>query len=299
MLGSSQASKSFEQVRSYSDVRGKVLNLKQKPRRIVSASIASDEILWLILKKAKSLNSLVGVSYLAEQERFSHISKEVRSVPFKVGMSLETFLKAKPDLIVLASFNRPELVQQIEQLSLPVFVLNDFKEIEDIIESIRALSTLIGEQEAGILVEREFLAELTKMQESVLGTKQYPKLLSMVGEQGIMAKGTLFDAMVSLSGGVNASSSLNLYGWPKLGDETLIRLNPDYLVVPEEGAQTKELLVSLRNKPSTRGWKAVKNCALIRIPSRNLSAASPFILEGIRRIKSHLEDRDFGRSCGI
>ena len=297
LLGSNQNSKSqFDEV--YPDARGKTLTLKNKPRRIVSASIASDEILWLILNKAKNLDSLVGVSYLATQDRYSHISTEVESVPHKVGISLESYVKAKPDLLVLASFNRPELIQQIEQLSMPVYVLNDFREINDIVIAIRALSSLVGEKEAGKLIEKEFIEQLKKLKENASAHKNHPKLLSIVGEQAVMGKGTLFDAMLRYSGAVNASSHLDLYGWPKLGDEALIMLNPDYLVVPEEGAQNKDLLATLKRRPSTRDWNAVKKCALIRIPGRNLSAASPFILEGILRIRSQLANTSFGSVCG-
>ncbi|NRA44501.1 MAG: ABC transporter substrate-binding protein [Oligoflexales bacterium] len=285
-------------LQTYHDARGKVIKLRQKPRRIVSASVAGDEILWLILKKAESLERLVGVSYLADQEKFSHISSEVKAVPFKVGKSLETFVKAQPDLLVLASFNRPELIQQIEQLSLPVFVMKDFKSIGDIITAIRSLATLIGEEKAGHLVEQDFVSELNLLKKSIKGEGQPSKVLAMVGEQGVMAKETLFDDMLGFTGGVNASLGLGLTGWPRLGDEALISLNPDFLVFPEEGGSTSELLAKLSRKASTKSWNAVKKCQLIRIPSRNLIAASPFILEGIRKIKTDIANKDLGSACG-
>lgn len=298
-VGKLAISKPNQSSRVVTDARGKVIELSQKPRRIVSASVASDEILWLILKKAKNVKSLVGVSYLAAQKQFSHISEEVKSIPFKVGKSIETFVNAKPDLLVLASFNRPELVRQLEQLSLPVFVMSDFNGIEDIIRAIRDLSSLIGESESGGLIESEFIQELEELKKSASRSQRIPKVLAMVGQQGVMAKKTLFDSMLKYAGGENACSHLGLTGWPNLGDEALAKLDPDYLVFPEEKGKAEVLLATLASRASTRQWKAVKDCALLRIPSRNLNAASPFILEGIKKIKFQLEDRSVRRACGV
>ena len=283
----------------YPDARGQVLSITKKPQRIVSASVASDEILWLILEKAKSLERLIGVSYLADQEKYSHISEKVKKIPFKVGKSLETFVKAQPDLLILASFNRPELIRQIEQLSVPVFVMNDFSSIEDIVKAVKSLASLIGERKAGELVVGEFMQNLKMLEDSIQKRESPPKVLAMVGEHGVIGQGTLFDSMLKFTGAVNASSQLSLTGWPQLGDEALVKLNPDFVVFSEDGVDTNSLLAKFQGKVSTRSWNAVKRCSFIRIPSRNMSAASPFILEGIQKIKIQLEDKKIGRACGI
>src|SRR4051812_26256730 len=91
------------------DGRGRSVDVAAAPVRIASCSLASDETLLALL--GPGTPRLVAVSSLATDRRYSNIAGEIpKSLTGRCGTELESLLALKPDLAVLASYNRPELL---------------------------------------------------------------------------------------------------------------------------------------------------------------------------------------------
>ena len=262
-------------------------HVKEAPTRIVSANISADEILWEILKEAHQLDKLLGVSILADNPIYSNLDTKVSKIPFRIGGDIESLLKAKPDLVVLATFNRPELVRQIKSFKISTYTIKDLNKIDDIVDTIRDLSVILKEVQAGERVIQRFLSKI-KPDVTTSTNHQKPKVFGWIGANYAVGTHTLFNDIVKYSGATNALAPLGVQGWVKLNSEIFLTLQPDVIVLSDQ-FNISSVFNELESDVSTRNWPAVKNKKYIVIANRDLNSASPYIANAIVKLKSYMK----------
>jgi iron complex transport system substrate-binding protein len=260
------------------------------PQKIASATIASDEILFEILNRAKQAQRLAAVSYLADDPRYSNISAQVKTIPARVGLNSEALLSLKPDLVVLASFNRPELQRQLMQAKIPVHLLSAFNNLDDISQHIRGLGALLQEEKIAEEIAGQFSRDLARLREQVksaLAKKQgssSPKLLYWSNNGIYLGSGTMFQSMVELLAGENEATRLGIKGWGRLSDERLATSQAEYLVVAGAESERDFVLKTLQTKAAFAHLPALKAKRIIMVPAAELEACSPYVVLALEKI---------------
>ena len=269
------------------DGRGSSPSLKQVPARIASGTIASDEILWLILNRARRAEKLIAVSTLADSAEYSHLSSMAHGIRGRVGGSTEQLLNLRPDLVVLAGFNRPELVRQTESLGMTVWIMNDFRSLSDISAEIRRLGILTGEETAAEGLAAEFEGKVAECRQRPLSPA--PRIIGLSRDKSIWGSDTLFHDLAEVAGGINLPALYQISGWPKLSPEFMATLKPEWIVMSGSPEEKPALLKEIRGWPEIRSWQAVQDNRLILIPARSLHAASPFILDALTALRNGIQ----------
>ena len=137
------------------DDTGLTLQFTEKPKRIVSYSISTDEILIALVKPER----IVALSRLVDDPGVSSIVKEAKQIPNRVqGNSMEGVLAFKPDLVIIPDFHPPEMLQSARELGLKVYIYKTPSDIKGVKRSIRQIAALTGEKDKGEAV-------VTKMEE--------------------------------------------------------------------------------------------------------------------------------------
>src|SRR5688572_11529517 len=103
--------------RELRDARGETLILPLEPRRIVSQTLGTDEILLAVCPPER----VAAVSNLAEDGDYSNAVEEARRIPNRTTEGPEQVLQFKPDLIFVASYSRAETVELLKSSKAPVF----------------------------------------------------------------------------------------------------------------------------------------------------------------------------------
>ena len=134
-----------------------------KPARIVSCSLASDEILLALVGTER----LAAVTALAADPARSSAAEEAKRVPRQISSlaaEAETLLALKPDLVVISPYNTPEAVEVLRRAGAPIFRLAPLDSLEGIRKNVRLLGEAAGEPEgaARILAEFEALLALAR-----------------------------------------------------------------------------------------------------------------------------------------
>lgn len=260
---------------------------KGKPQRIASATVASDEILVRLLED--DLSRLLGVSYLADDIRYSNISKLVKSIPHRVGANSESFFKLEPDLVVLALFNRATLRHQLETSGIPTYTMQRFASINDLKYEIFRIAQLVDSTALGEAVIKQFDKQIDK-----IGTLPRKKdgsrlrILSWSPHGAVMARGTMLDSVITQLGGVNATEQLGLKGWPRVSRENLALLQADWIVAAAEEQERGHVLQLIQEDPAFRGKKPVLDQKIVFIPPRLLNAFSFNILQCMEILKNSI-----------
>ena len=125
------------------EASGKILIIPKRPQRIISQTLATDEILLAICP----LERLIAVSTLALDPQYSNVVVSARQVAQHVSDNVEIILSLQPDLVFVANYTRAETLELLKTATAPILRLTQFQRIEDIKNNIRLIGYAIGEEQ--------------------------------------------------------------------------------------------------------------------------------------------------------
>lgn len=251
------------------------------PQRIVSLSLASDEILYELLNKTQQLSRLKGVSTLARDKRYSFLAEILKPTPHTVNQipaQIEPVLKAKPDLIVAAQFNNPKLLHHLKSQQIRFVILSQFSSIADIKSNI----LMLGEMTGTSAQAQQMIANMSPVTRISRPTPPQVILYSQSGS--LTGTQTLFDDMLKHIG---AKNSVQDEGWIPYSLEALVKLNID--VVAAACDHPSKMITHLKKQPGWSHLKAVQRSQVICIEERALHSTSFHISKALIQLKSGLE----------
>ena len=120
------------------DGLGREITLASTPQRIVSLAPSNTEILFAVGAGPQ----VVG------RDEFSDYPPEAESIEIIGGSfgeyNVEAIVALEPDLVLAAEINPPELVQQLEELGLTVYYLNNPTTLEGMYTNLETVASLSG-----------------------------------------------------------------------------------------------------------------------------------------------------------
>src|SRR5271163_3170507 len=117
------------------DSSGNTLVIGARPRRIVSQTLGSDELLFGVCAGDR----LVGVSSVALDGKYSNVADQVRALSLPSVKTVEEVVELNPDLVFVASYSAAEQVELLRATGIGVFRLSNFDHIDGIMSNIRAV----------------------------------------------------------------------------------------------------------------------------------------------------------------
>jgi iron complex transport system substrate-binding protein len=237
------------------DGLNRVVTLKGPAQRIVSLAPSNTELLYEVGAGAQ----VVGC------DDFSDFPTEVAALP-KVGGSmgsydLDAIIALKPDLVLVAQINTPDLVQSLHDMGLTVFYLNNPEHRVDLYGNLQAVGTLTGKaDQAAVLIEslkQRFQAIIDKLPSLTTHYKVYyeldatdPTMLYTAGP------GSYIDMLLTSAGDQNIAANLGSPYSP-ISAEEVIRQNPDFILLGD--AAYGVTVESVMQRPGWSQISAVKN----------------------------------------
>jgi iron complex transport system substrate-binding protein len=242
--------------RSAVDALGARIVLDAPPRRIVSLEYEIDEYLYRIAAP----QDIVGVSTYAYTARTSNVLGPVNRFQPKVAGDIETILRLKPDLVVAAVRSRSELVHALQSAGVRVFRLPTMAaRLEQVAENVSVVGYLTGRDETARQERQRFERELAGIAERCKKSGHPPARVfgvSMIGyTQGDQ---TLFQDIVRLVGAVNVAAQHGIHAYEKVGNETVLRWNPDWVFTWSDPGKGAEELRRWRDDPALGATAAVR-----------------------------------------
>ncbi|HMM23168.1 MAG TPA: ABC transporter substrate-binding protein [Selenomonadales bacterium] len=278
------------------DSTGYVLRLPQKPQRIVSLSIGTDEILLALVPAER----IAALTYWVDDGGISNVTEEAKGVPGRVKASAETILGLQPDLVIIPDWQPAELVQILRDAGLAVYVYNGATTVEQIKQAIAGIARVVGEEAAGARVAAQMDSELAVIGETVrqipAGERQVAVRFTLMGGSG--GRGSTFDDICRYAGVENGAAMVGLDGDGSLSKEQIIAINPDLLIMPtwDFSGQTdmQQFKKAVQEDPALQPVKAVRQQRLIFISDRYLYCSSQYIVQGVRALAEAAYPKYFG-----
>lgn len=261
--------------RAFVDDAGHRIYLAKPPARVVSLAPSITEMLFALGLDEQ----IVGVTEFCDYPAAAQ-SKT------KVGYSnpsLEAVIALRPEMVLAPKdFLRPDLQAKLEQLKIPVFVL-DAHTMEEIPLQIHTLGKMFEKTEAAHDVTqhmRQRLAEIRRTVES----RPTKRVLYVLNSQPLITvgPGSFIHQMIGLAGGVNIASQAGM-AYPRLSIETVLKEDPEVLVFPIGETEA----VSRSEQQQWRRWdtlSAVKQQRFHDVASNLLNRPGPRVVDGLEQL---------------
>ena len=270
--------------RTLIDASGATLVIPHKPRRIVSQTLGTDEILLAICDPQR----IVALSALVDDPYFSNATEQARQVTGRTTAGAEQILRLQPDIIFVASYSKAELIELLSAAHAPVFRFGYFDHIEDIKLNIRTLGYIVGEDEKAEALVQQMDRAMARAHASI--PPDAPSVHVMLYERAGYTGGahTTFDDMVRAVGATNVAAAHGMRGVRKISNEQLLQWNPEVIVTSANRDTLEAARRQLLHDPAVAVTAAGKHQRIIVIPNRIFSTVTHHITQGIEQLAREL-----------
>ena len=209
------------------DATGTEVTIDADPDRIVTLNPSAAQTMWEI----GAQDEVVGVSQYAS---YLDGADAKANVSGPSGPSVEAVLATNPDLVLVPSSSYGAATERTEQLraqGIPVFVFGEGTSLEFVANKTERIGRLTGNCEAGVRRAAETRQSIELMEQALDGEDR-PVGLNVFF--GYTSGADTFIGDVMATGGLrNGAAEANVSGFQVINDETVVALDPEWIVVPE------------------------------------------------------------------
>lgn len=260
------------------DPAGLAQTLQAPPKRIVSATVASDEIFLEILDSKR----IVAVTGYSEDPVRSNIPGKYPNEIVRLPQAeIERILMLEPDMAVVAEFTYAQTVRLLISSGISVVRLREADSFEAVFQNIRLLGAATGaEKEADALVAS--IQRRIEAVEAAVASRSRPRVLFYsYSDNGVATRGsgTLIDEMIRRAGGANVTQERGLKGLDELTLEEALELEPEVLLFFDP-----DLMKQTVDAPVWQAVPAVRSGRVFLISEASLMTVSQYAVEGLEAI---------------
>lgn len=238
--------------RTVVDGLGREIHLEAPPQRIFSVALAMDNILLSLVEPHR----VAGVSTFANQPEWgSYVADLLEDHMVQVeALTPELVLAAQPDIVLVASWNDPDSVEQLRQLGVTIYTFTEFGPLTDALDNIVRMGEITGEDAKAAALVDEFYRRYDDIAARIEGREQ-PRVLYWDDWGTTYGPGISYHDLIVMSGGINVAEELGVTNWGSIDAEVVLRTNPDIIVVESSPDFVEQVL----NDPVLQTVSAVQN----------------------------------------
>lgn len=255
------------------------------PRRVVSHAVGTDDLLLAVADPAQ----VAALSHLSRNTNFSVARKEPARFPALRDSEAESILRFQPDLVLVTSYSRPEVISLLKRAKVPMLNFDRFESLEDAYGNLRALGKALGREAQAERAIAESQGRVAELQRRLQGAKPV-RVLSVGFYPFTAGTDTTFDDICRHAGALNVAQELK--GHQPTPAEKVITWNPEVLVGPSD-EDGKNLLAYLRATPPYKFIPAAKAGRVVTLPGSLLSSVTHTRIEAYERLARALHPERF------
>ncbi|WP_005031933.1 ABC transporter substrate-binding protein [Holophaga foetida] len=254
------------------------------PLRVVSHTVGTDDLLLAVADPGQ----IAALSRFSRDPRYSIHARENEKHPTVRDAEAESILRHKPDLVLITSYSKPEVVELLRRSKVNLMLFDHFESLEDAYANLRRLGQTLGHPERAEAVIQRSQARVAELQKRLAGVK--PVRVMAAGIYPFVAgAGTTFDDLCLHAGAINVVAQAGVKGHQPMPTEKVLTWNPDVLV----GAKDEDLPTILPKTPPYKYLPAMKYGRLVLIPRALFSNTTHLRIEGYEWLARALHPERF------
>lgn len=274
------------ETRTVTDDSGRQVSLPIHPKRIVSLTYGTDEIMTALV----STDRITSYSKYAGDGGISFLTKdEVAKVGRTVDMEPEHILALAPDLVIASTSTPMQTVEVLTHSGVPVYVSGIPTTVEEMKEKVRGVAKAVHEEERGEALVSDMDSRLASLEEKLSQIPPEKERVALgMSFRGILGKkGTLFSDVLRLA---HVKDGAAVYEVPKGADaylslEILPQINPDVILLPtwrvKAGDDTRAFAEGLLANPALSQVTAVKERRLVPFSEKYKYVMSQHVVDAV------------------
>jgi iron complex transport system substrate-binding protein len=268
------------------DDTGRSVAIPHEPQRIVSVTLGTDEILLGLVGRAR----VVGVTRYAADPNESWVADQVGGIAQIASANAEQILALKPDLIFVASYTTPGVVDQLEGSGVPVVEFKNFSSLSDIESHILTMGRAVGNLAGAEAMVAKMKSQLADVRARV-GSLPPVSILFYTPQGYVFGKDTTPDELIGDAGATNVADAAGITSWKQVPLEAVASMKPDWLLT--DNSQPGFAAKLLAN-PALAAVPAVANHHVLALPDRDLTVVSQYFTQAVRAVAAVLHPGAFG-----
>lgn len=212
------------------DQIGREVVIEKPAKKIVSSYYISTAITIALGKK----ENLVGIEMKADSRKlYQKAAPEIISLPAVgsgKGLNIEETANLDPDIVIIPQ-KLKESVEQLEQLNIPVIVI-DPETLENYNACVWLLGNVYGCQDKAKELMAYYEKKINEAEEIVsskIDSMPTVYLASGASYLRTCTSNMYQDKLIHMAGGINVSDGLEEGYWAEISKEQLLDWNPDYI----------------------------------------------------------------------
>lgn len=254
------------------DAEGNKIQLKQKPKKIVSLIPSNTEILFALGlgKEVKGVTAYDDYPKAAQK-----ITKVVST-----EVDTEKIIAMKPDLVLghESSLNfQKDAYKQLEEAKIPLFVVKDAQTLQSAEKTIEQIGQLTGTTDKAKAVVQRMEKQKASLQTKAAKQKKQPTVwIEISNDLYTAGDNTFMNEMLDLAGGKNIVTKK---GYPKYNEEQVIKADPDVIITTYPNAKQE-----IAKRKAWKNIRAVKDGRIYSLDADELSRPGPRLIDGAEEI---------------
>jgi iron complex transport system substrate-binding protein len=274
---------------SFTDGLGRKVDFDKAPQRIVSLAPSNTEILFAV----GAGDQVVGRDEFSD---YPEQAKSIQSVGGSMGQySTEAIVALKPDLVLAAEINAPELVKQLEDLGLKVYYLKNPTTLEEMYNNLQIVGQMTGHDVTDLVDSLK--KRVAAVDEKIATVTDKPVVFYEIDATDATkpytyGPGTFGDLLIARAGGTNLTDAAGIKdAYPQVSLEQIVSTNPNMIVLGDSNFGTTADAVKAR-----AGWDvldAVKNDKIFPFDDNLVSRPGPRLVNGLEQLAKLLHPELF------
>ncbi len=249
----------------------RTFTIQAKPVRIIPHAVGVAEILWAICPRER----IVGFIEFCADPSFCLLAGPLKEKGNIIRQTqTERIIGLKPDLVFTVSYSDATFKKKLSMANIPVFDLGYFGTVESIEQQTLLIGRIIGEEENAAALVKLVKEKIRKLQAGIPSKTRRPRVLYYDRRGYVPGRRTNFHSICEVIRVVNVGAEKGVKSWSQIDHETLLRWDPDIIVVPEN----RELEARLMENPVFRQSRAVKQGRLLAIPGVYMAVNSQYMI---------------------
>ncbi len=264
------------------DGLGRTVQLAHPAQRIVSLAPSNTEILFAI----GAGTQVVG------RDELSDYPAQVKSLPSVGGSmgqySTEAIVALKPDLVLAAEINTPELVKSLETLGLTVYYLKNPDSLDQMYQNLQIVAQLTGHEADADTLTASLKSRVAAVDARLAAVSDKPVVFYEIDATDptkpyTYGPGTFGDALITEAGGVNFSKAAGIQdAYPQVGLEQIVATDPAIMILGDSAyGVTPE---SVKTRPGWGTIQAVKTGKIFPFDDNLVSRPGPRLVDGLEQL---------------
>ena len=256
------------------------------PSRVVSQTVGTDEMLMALADPGQ----ISALSVLSRDPDYCYDAADAAKLPQLAASDAEAILRFRPDLVLMASYSRPETIAQIRSAGVPVLVIERFDTFEDTCGDLREIGRALGHEDRAQALIAKMRARVAALEARLKGVTP-TRLLAPSSYGYIAGSDTTFDDLCQRAGALNVAAEAGYKGHAPIPAEKILAWKVDDLVL--EGTDRSAALGRLLQTAPFKYMEAARAGRCVMLPESLLSTVSQHRVEAYEYLAKELHPERF------